>query len=211
MKIKSIVLATHNSGKLKEIQELFRGIGVSLVSAEKVGVKEEPVEDGKTFSANALKKARFLQERKKLWVMADDSGLCVDALGGAPGVLSARWAGEGAPGHKWVEKLLSEMKGIPESRRSAYFETAAVLLNPDGRDPGFFMGKVFGTIACEARGVAHPRLPYDTVFIPFEPRGNVRTFAQMSPEDKNKISHRAKAFLQLRDFIKRWNKDSKNS
>lgn len=129
--------------------------------------------------------------------MGDDSGICVDALDGAPGIYSARWAGENAPGEKWVEKLLTEMNGVPEGKRMAWFETAAVLRAPDGRH-WTFVGKVHGKIAVEPRGVAHPRLPYDMVFIPEE---ETRTFAEMSGEEKNAISHRARAFRRLRDFL----------
>ena len=130
--------------------------------------------------------------------MADDSGLCVDALGGAPGVLSARWA----PDRNLAEFLLSKLRGIPEEQRTAYFKTFAVLLAPhEVREEAFFCkGIVRGKILNEPRGEAHPRLPYDRVFVP---DGYNRAFSEMSEDEKNAISHRGQAFAQLKNFLLR--------
>jgi len=199
-KIKRIVIATQNDGKVNEIKQIFQGVkGVTVVSAKEAGVTEDVVEDGKTFAANALKKAVFVAKRTGQWAMADDSGICVDALGGEPGVHSARWAGEGAPGNRWVELLLSKLQGVPEEKRTAHFETMAVLINPQN-EAFFFRGIVRGRILVEPRGQAHPRLPYDIVFVP---DGETRTFSEMSDDEKNAISHRGRAFAQLKEFIQR--------
>ncbi len=131
--------------------------------------------------------------------MADDSGICVRALNGRPGVYSARWAGENVPGQKWVEKMLEEMKDVPVGKRYAWFETAVVLFFPDG-DLQRYKGGVDGTITLAPRGEFNPTLPYDVIF---QPEGESRTFAQMSSAEKNAISHRGKAFAQLRDFIEK--------
>src|SRR3989338_6391797 len=199
-KIKRIVIATQNDGKVNEIKQIFQGVkGVTIVSAREAGVTEDVVEDGKTFAANAVKKAVFVAKRTGQWAMADDSGICVDALGGEPGVSSARWAGENAPGNRWVELLLSKLQGVPEEKRTAHFETMAVLINPQN-EAFFFRGIVRGRILVEPRGQAHPRLPYDIVFLP---DGETRTFSEMSDDEKNAISHRGRAFAQLKEFIQR--------
>jgi XTP/dITP diphosphohydrolase len=195
--MRRIIFATHNQGKIQEIREILKGLDVLVVSADEAGVHEDVVEDGKTFEDNALKKAEFVGRTSNEWAMGDDSGICVEALDGAPGIYSARWAGEGAPGHKWVELLFSKLEGVPEGKRGAWFETVAVLRSPTGQHWAF-SGRVNGTIAVEPRGISHPRLPYDSVFIP---EGETRTFAEMTKEEKNAISHRGRAFRKLRDFI----------
>lgn len=195
--MKKIVFATHNQGKVQEIQQILKGLDVSVVSADEAGVREDVVEDGKTFEENALKKAEFVGKTADEWAMGDDSGICVQALDGAPGIYSARWAGEGAPGGKWIELLLSKLEGVPEDKRGAWFETVVVLRSPTGKH-WTFSGRVNGKIAEVPRGLSHPRLPYDSVFIP---EGEKRTFAEMTKEEKNAISHRGQAFRKLKDFI----------
>lgn len=195
--MKKIIFATHNQGKVEEIRKILEGFDVSVVSADEAGVHEDVVEDGKTFQENALKKAEFVSRTANEWAMGDDSGICVEALDGAPGIYSARWAGEGAPGHKWIELLLSKLEGVPEDKRGAWFETVVVLRSPTGQS-WTFSGRVNGTIAVAPRGVSHPRLPYDSVFIP---EGENRTFAEMTKEEKNAVSHRGQAFRKLKEFV----------
>lgn len=196
-KIEKIVFATHNHGKVEEIRGILKDLGIRVVSADEAGVSEDVVEDGKTFEENALIKAEFVGKASGQWAMGDDSGICVEALDGAPGIYSARWAGENAPGEEWVKLLMSKMEGVPEGKRKAWFETTAVLRSPSS-EHWTFVGRVDGRIATEAQGVAHPRLSYDVVFIP---EGEERTFAEMSGEEKNAISHRGRAFRKLKDFI----------
>lgn len=196
-KITKIVFATHNQGKVAEIKDLLKDTGIEIQSANDVGIYEDVVEDGKTFEENALKKAEVVGKICNEWTMSDDSGICVDALDGAPGIYSARWAGENASGDEWVKLLLSKLDGVPEDKRTAWFETAAVLRAPDGKHWAF-VGRVDGKIATEPRGVAHPHLPYDVVFVP---NGYNKTFSEMSNEEKNVISHRGRAFKQLSKFI----------
>ncbi|MDP2696377.1 MAG: RdgB/HAM1 family non-canonical purine NTP pyrophosphatase [bacterium] len=194
--MKRLIFATHNQGKVKEMKDILGGLEVEVLSAEEAGVFEDVVEDGKNFEENALKKARFIVEKTGGWAIADDSGLCIKALDGAPGVHSARWAGDREIANL-VEYTLDKMKNIPEEERSAYFESAAALCAPDGRH-WFFSGTINGQISLEARGVDRPKLPYDLIFIP---EGYDKTFAEMSDVEKNSLSHRGVAFSRLKKFI----------
>lgn len=186
-----IIFATHNKGKLIELKNILHDF--EIIGAEDTGVFEDVEEDGETFAENALKKARFVASRVKDVVIADDSGLCIKAFDGAPGIYSARWAGDRNIADFTLEKMLD----IPESERRAWFETAAVLIYPDGRE-FTFTGKMVGKIATERRGEALPKLPYDTIFIP---EGYTKTCAEMDAVEKNKISHRGRAFLEMREFL----------
>ena len=192
-----IIFATHNNGKLKEMREILRDLDIDLLSTKEVGLKEEPIEDGATFEENALKKARFTAAQTKEWAIADDSGICIDELGGLPGVVSARWAGEGASDEKIIRHTLTALASTPPDKRGAYFETAAVLTAPDGRY-WIFTAKINGHIATAPRGLPRPKLPYDLIFIP---DGHQKTFAEMSDDEKNSLSHRGLAFRQLKAFL----------
>ena len=169
------------------------GLPIEILSAEEANVTGEAAEDGATFAENAIKKARYVVEQTGKWAMADDSGLCTDALNGAPGVLTARWAG----GRDLIEYTLDKMGGIPESRRQAHFESAVALVAPDGTE-SIFSGRVSGSLALTPRGVPRLKLPYDVLFIP---DGYNQTFAEMSSEQKNAISHRGLAFQKLKKFL----------
>jgi len=190
-----IIFATKNIGKLEEMRKILSGFQV--VSAFEAGIEEDVVEDKETFVENALKKARFIHEKVGGIVIADDSGLCIKALDGAPGVYSARWAGENSSDQDKIKKTLSELVNIPKEERQAYFESAAVLILEDGSEH-IFDDKVFGSISFEPHGIPLPKLPYDSIFIP---SGYDKTFAEMSPEDKNSMSHRGLAFKKLKEFL----------
>jgi XTP/dITP diphosphohydrolase len=193
-----LIFSTHNEGKIKEMRNILAGLDWEILSAQDVGITEEPVEDGKTYADNALIKARYVYQRIGGWTVADDSGLCVEALGGAPGVFSARWAGESATGEEKAEKILTELGDLPDEKRKAYFETAIALIDPKGKEY-IFSGQVHGKITHERRGdFLHSRLPYDSIFIP---DGWDRTFSEAGEEEKNKISHRGKAFREIKDFL----------
>ena len=192
-----IIFATHNQGKIKEMQNILSGLDVEIASAEEAGIFEDVEEDGKTFEENALRKARFIVEKTGEWAVADDSGLCIAALDGAPGLFSSRWAGENVSGGELINFTLEKMKNIPAEKRSAYFESAIVLVSPEGKH-WTFIGTVDGKIVEISKGEAHPKLPYDVIFVP---EGYEKTFAEMSQEEKNKISHRGLAFLKLKEFI----------
>jgi XTP/dITP diphosphohydrolase len=190
-----IIFATKNKGKLIEMKKILKGF--DIVSMEEAGVKDEIREDKKTFRENALKKAKFVARRTKSWTIADDSGLCIKALNGAPGVKSARWAGKNASGDDLIKKTLQKMEGISGLKRQAYFESAAALVSPNGKS-WVFSGRTYGQITIIPKGKALPELPYDVIFIP---QGKNKTFAQMSQKEKNTLSHRGLAFKKLKEFL----------
>ena len=187
-----IIFATHNQGKLIEMKKILSDLEV--VGLKDIGITEEIIEDGATFEENALKKARYANKKTKKWTIADDSGLCIVSLGGAPGVKSARWAGVDATSNDLVNLTLKRLKDIPIEKRNAYFESAAVLISPEGTE-WTFNGRINGSIAIEPRGEALPNLPYDVIFIP---EGINKTFAEIPENEKNSMSHRGKAFEKLR-------------
>ena len=193
-----LVIATHNAGKLKEIQALLAPYGIECLSAGALGLPE-PAETGTTFIENALIKARAAAQASQIPALADDSGLCVDALGGAPGVYTADWAEadrfEGGPRRDWymamgkVEGLLAEQG--PDTDRSGYFACVLAIAWPDG-ESAVYEGRVDGTLTWPPRGELG--FGYDPVFVPL---GAAQTFAEIDPEDKHRISHRADAFAKL--------------
>jgi XTP/dITP diphosphohydrolase len=192
-----IVLATRNAGKLIEIRKMLAGVNVDIISLEEAGIFEDASEDQNTFAGNALKKAHFAVKKTGLAAVADDSGLCIAALGGAPGVLSARWAGESASSEELITHTLKQVKDVPEGKRRAYFESAVAYVSPNGEEK-VFTGRVDGKIGLKERGQALPKLPYDLIFIP---DGYDKTFSEMDESEKNKISHRGQAFKKLREFL----------
>jgi XTP/dITP diphosphohydrolase len=193
-----LVIATHNKGKLREIQALLAPYGVECLSAGELGLPE-PAETGTTFVENALIKARAAAEAANLPALADDSGLCVAALGGAPGVYTADWAEaapyEGGPGRDWymamgkVEGKLCEQGA--DTPRDGYFACVLAIAWPDGAS-AVYEGRAHGTLTWPPRGTLG--FGYDPVFVP---AGGTRTFAELDPEEKHRISHRADAFAKL--------------
>ena len=201
-----IIFATHNQGKVKEMQAILADLDMKIVSAEEAGIFEDVIEDGETFEENAFKKANFIMKKSGEWAVADDSGLCIRALDGAPGIFTTRWAGENASGDELVNFTLEKMKNVPAENRNAYFESAIVLVSPEGKR-WTFSGAIEGKITETPKGIAHPKLPYDVIFIP---EGYRKTFAEMKNEEKNSISHRGLAFSKLKEFIKN-SKEFKNN
>lgn len=190
-----VIAATNNPSKAKEFAEILGGLGIDIVSQKDAGVDIEVNETGATFEQNALLKAKTVAALTKTAVIADDSGLCVDALGGRPGIFSARYAGEGASDDMLIAKLLSELKGVPDEKRTAQFVSVVALYLPDGRQ---FVekGVVDGIITRKPMGTAG--FGYDPVFWVKEME---KTFAQMSPQEKNSISHRYRALMKLKDSL----------
>ncbi len=193
--IRELVLATRNRHKVEELVALLGGLGITIRSLDEFPGAPDVVEDGVTCEANAVKKARAIAEFTGLPAVADDTGLEVDALGGRPGVYAARYAGEGATYDDNCQKLLQELAGVPRERRTARFLTvAAIALPSDGVRVA--QGTLDGVIAEEASGTLG--FGYDPVF--FVPELG-KTLAQLSADQKNKISHRAKAFIQAKDLL----------
>ncbi|MDR2431156.1 MAG: RdgB/HAM1 family non-canonical purine NTP pyrophosphatase [Candidatus Margulisbacteria bacterium] len=187
-----LVIASRNKHKVAEIQTLLAGApGLTVVSLDGYAVPQI-VEDRDAFLGNALKKAVETAGYIKETVLADDSGLSVDALNGAPGVYSARYAGDGASSARLCAKLLRELEGIPAARRTARFTAALAVAAPDGRVLHTAEGIVEGVIASEIRGVNG--FGYDPVFY-YPPLK--KTFAEMSPAEKNLHSHRYRALREL--------------
>jgi XTP/dITP diphosphohydrolase len=195
----TLVIATHNAGKLKEISALLEPYGVTCISAGSLGLPE-PAETGTTFVQNAMIKARAAAEASGLTALADDSGLSVAALDGRPGVYTADWAErqwfEGEPGRDWymamgkVEGML-QAKG-PGTPRDAWFSCVLTLAWPDGEST-VYEGRVDGTLTWPPRGTLG--FGYDPVFVPAG--RTAMTFAELDPADKHRISHRANAFAKL--------------
>jgi XTP/dITP diphosphohydrolase len=194
-----IVIATKNSHKLAEIQAIMSGLALEVQGLEKYPEMPEVIEDGSTFAENALKKARETFQITKTWTLADDSGLQVDFLKGAPGIYSARYAGAGATSEQLCEKLLSELKEVPAAERTARFNCTMALIDPLGRE-WVVEGLCEGSIGLNMTG--EYGFGYDPVFLY---KGEDRTLAQMLPAKKNKISHRAgaleKIVLILQDML----------
>lgn len=194
----SLVIATHNAGKLKEISALLEPHGVKCLSAGSLGLPE-PQETGITFVENALIKARAAAEASGLAALADDSGLSVDALGGRPGVYTADWAErqwfEGEPGRDWymamgkVDGMLRQLG--PDADRSSAFHCVLAIAWPDG-EYAVYEGKCPGSLTWPPRGKLG--FGYDPVFVP---EGRKQTFAEIDPAEKHSISHRADAFDKL--------------
>ncbi|MDP6896721.1 MAG: RdgB/HAM1 family non-canonical purine NTP pyrophosphatase [Rhodospirillales bacterium] len=182
-----LIIATHNPGKLREIAQLFEPFGVQVLSAGELGLPE-PMEDGLTFIANAEVKARAAVEGSDKPAVSDDSGLVVPALGGDPGIYSARWAGPGKNFNVAMKRVQNE---LGNKDRGAYFVAALALAWPDGHIE-MFEGTAHGTLVWPPRGDLG--FGYDPMF---QPNGYDITFGEFEPSAKHAISHRADAFNQL--------------
>jgi len=191
------VLATANPDKATEIATVLREAGAAIELVERPADLPDVDETGATLEENARLKAIEVSVRTGLPAIADDTGLEVDALDGAPGVRSARFAGEDATYADNVALLLERLAGVPDDRRTARFSTVAVARWPDGREVAA-IGSVEGRIIREARGAGG--FGYDPVFVPTE--GDGRTFAEMSPADKHACSHRGRAFRTLAERLR---------
>jgi len=194
-----VVLATRNVGKVAELRRILAdaGVAVELVGADAFAAMPDVEETGATFAANALLKARAVAEHTGLPAVADDSGLCVDALNGMPGVLSARWAGAHGDDAANLDLVLGQLADIPDERRGAHFFCAAAVAMPPGPhgSPGecrVVEGQIDGVLLHERRGTGG--FGYDPIFLPY---GSARTTAQMDPAEKDAISHRGQAFRAL--------------
>jgi len=181
----ALVVASHNPGKVREIEELLAPIGFDVKGAAELGL-DEPEETGTSFSENALLKARAAANVSGFASLSDDSGLCVAALNGAPGIYSARWAGPGKDFQAAMARVEKELNGNPDRR--AYFVCVLALALPDGREETF-EGRVYGSLTFPPRG--ERGFGYDPIFVP---EGHRFTFGEMDPAAKHAMSHRAKAF-----------------
>lgn len=191
----TLVLASRNKHKIEELRSVLTPLGIELKSTYDFPGLEEVVEDRDTLQGNALKKARYVHQETGLPALSDDTGLEVDALGGRPGVYSARYAGESATYQDNVQKLLKELSGVDFEKRDAQFRTVIALVAND--ETQTFEGICRGKILDEQRGDGG--FGYDPVFQPDQYK---KTFAELDADTKNKISHRGKAIAKFLEGIK---------
>ena len=217
--MRTAILASQNKNKIKEIKAILDKYGLDVISRDDAGIPTDDIEEtGETFEENSYLKARTifdmirqepgLEKYLESPVIADDSGIMVDALGGQPGVYSARYAGEGCTYDDNNTKMLAALEGVPEEERGAKFVTVITMIYPEGsdvppaavRDGDVYVlvarGELSGTIAMEKRGTEG--FGYDPLFIP---EGMDRTFAELGVGTKNSISHRARALQKLEDLL----------
>ena len=185
-----LVVASHNTGKVREISDLIAPWNLHAVSAGELNLPE-PEETETTFVGNALLKARAAAQGSGLPALADDSGLCVEALGGEPGVYSARWAGPDKDFSRAMEEVHRRLQAVPGASTAAWFVCVLALAWPDGEEIAF-EGRVDGNIVWPARGTKG--FGYDPMFVP---TGHQLTFGEMDPSDKHEMSHRARAFAKF--------------
>ena len=188
-----VVLATRNAHKVGELQEILgeAGLQIELVGLDAFPDAPDVVEDGVTFAENSLLKARSAAKASGLVALADDSGLCVDVLGGAPGIFSARWSGRHGDDAANLRLLLDQLADVRPEHRGAHFACAAVAVHPDGAEL-VAEGALRGTLLYEPRGTGG--FGYDPILVP---DGDTRTTAELTPAEKNAISHRGRAFREL--------------
>ena len=196
-----LVIATHNPGKLREIAALIEPLGIACVGAEELGLPE-PEEIGNSFADNADLKAREAADLSGYPALGDDSGLCVDALHGRPGIFSARWAEDSDGNRDWMRAMTRVWTEIgeagPDSSRGAHFACVLSLAWPNDGQAESFEGRVDGTLVWPPRG--QRGFGYDPMFVP---AGHQQTFGELDPEQKHKISHRADAFRKLVRALRR--------
>jgi XTP/dITP diphosphohydrolase len=190
-----LVIATHNPGKLREISALMQPFGIECLAASDLDIPE-PEETGVTFADNADLKARFSADLSGLPALADDSGLCVDALQGRPGIFSARWAEDEAGSRDWMRAMRRVWEEVeasgPEPTHDAHFACALAIAWPNDGQCETFEGRVDGTLVWPPRG--DRGFGYDPMFVA---AGREQTFGEMAPDEKHRISHRADAFRKL--------------
>ena len=191
----ALLLATSNRGKLREYKSLLRGIPYRLVTLAGLGITTEVEEAGGSFEENARLKATTLAAASGLLSLADDSGLEVDALGGEPGPLSRRYAGEGASDAERIDYLLAKLNNVPEAERTARFRCVIAIAGPEGL-AGLFSGECRGLIITTPRG--KHGFGYDPIF--YLPELG-KTMAELTPEEKNRVSHRAAAARKARELL----------
>jgi XTP/dITP diphosphohydrolase len=192
-----IVLATRNKDKIKEISALFSQLPIKILTLDQFPDVGEVIEDGKNCAENAIKKAEEVSKKTGKPALSDDSALEIDALDGAPGVYSARFAGEKVTYQDNRTKVLSLMRGIPEGKRKACFKTVLALVIP-GKEPILAEGTTEGTIGFSEQG--EEGFGYDPIF---HLKGDRRSYSQMTSEEKNRVSHRGKAAEQMKKILEK--------
>lgn len=193
--MRHLLLATKNKGKIKEIREILKGISLELNTLSDIGIQDEIEETGKTFEENAILKVKIVGERTGKLTLAEDSGLEVDALGGRPGVLSARYIGGSDLDRN--NKLLKELKSIPKEKRTARFRSVVAIYNPQTKQIQIFGGESHGYIT--EKPIGENGFGYDPIFFNLDLS---KTNGEATFEEKNKVSHRARALIKCKKFLK---------
>ena len=193
--MEKIILATGNENKVREIRQIMEGCGIEIISMKEAGVFEDITEDGTTFEENAVIKAKTIAAKAGMLTLADDSGLEIDFLDKAPGIYSARFMGENTPYSEKNRAILDKLSGVPDEKRTARFVCAVAAVWPDGKYETV-RATMEGIIAHTAAG--ENGFGYDPIF--FLPEKGC-TSAELSPEEKNAISHRGKAFRMMREKL----------
>lgn len=188
-----LVVATGNKGKVREFKRIFSSYNIDIKTPMDMGFNMDVEETGLTFAENAYIKAKYVSDRTGLMAVADDSGLCVEALPDVLGVYTARFCGKDAPYDVKMGKLIELMKDIPEEKRTAWFESSICLVSPDKKEPLCCSGRCYGKIGYQPKG--NNGFGYDPIFMVGE-----KSFAQLSGEEKDAISHRGKA---LKAFVEK--------
>lgn len=198
----NIVLSTRNPSKAEQIKAMFNNPQIKVLTLDEAGIEGEAIEDGVTLGENALKKVSYAREKlqESSWVMADDTGLFINALDGKPGIHAARWAGDVST-DEITEYTLRQLEG--KTDRSATFKTIVCLLSPEG-EVFEFEGVVNGYLAESPKTKPQPKMPYSPLFYP---EGSDKVWAEMTIEEENEISHRGKAFKQVVAFLQKQTKD----
>jgi XTP/dITP diphosphohydrolase len=191
-----LLIATKNIGKIRELEKLLADLPIILRNANEFANLREPEETGQTFAENAILKARYYAEKTGFLALADDSGLEVEALGGAPGVFSARYAGEKATNEERIAKLLNELGQTKDAKRLARFVCAVAISDQKGDIKFLTEGICSGSVTASPLGING--FGYDPIFVPY---GFSQTFGQLSDEIKQKISHRGRAMEKIIDFL----------
>ena len=194
--IKKIIFASNNKGKIRELKDILSPLGIEVVSQREAGFDIEADETGTTFAENSAIKARAIYELAKIPVLADDSGLCVDALDGQPGVYSHRFAGENATDEEKCRYILEKLENISDEKRTARFICDMCFIDENGREY-HAEGRCEGKIGREEKG--NNGFGYDPIFVV----GN-RTLAELEEAEKNKISHRAEALKKMKEILKQF-------
>lgn len=196
--MRTLVLATTNRHKAAELQQMLSGLPLHLLTLGDLDAPPEVVEDADSFAGNALKKAHTLARATGHWALADDSGLVVDALGGAPGIHSARYAGLGATDAQNRLKLVDALRDLPGAPHTAHFVAALALVDATGREH-VVTGRCDGHLTLDGRGAGG--FGYDPLFIPL---GHDHTLAELTPAEKDALSHRGQALRGLRPVLAAW-------
>ena len=193
-----ILIATSNPGKFKEISTALANLPFTFLSLKDFQLdSEEVIEDGETYQENAFKKASFFAQKTNLITLSDDSGIIVEALKGELGVKTRRWgAGENATDQEWLKYFLNRMHAV--ENRTAKFISCACLVNQQGELIKNFLGETIGALTKEPLAPIYPGIPLSSCFIP---DGNHQVYAQLTPDEKNRISHRGKAIQQVKEYL----------